>query len=80
MKITKSQLREIIREEIQQINEAKLWSNLTKVSNALSNLRSKGWLRKAAKQNPELKPDLKKVEKAASQLMIWIDDIADRLD
>jgi hypothetical protein len=27
-----------------------------------------------------LKRDLKKVEKAASQLMIWIDDIADRLD
>jgi len=37
-------------------------------------------LKKAEKQNPELKRDLKKVEKAASQLMIWIDDIADRLD
>jgi hypothetical protein len=40
----------------------------------------KGWLRKAEKQNPELKRDLKKVEKAASQLMIWLDDIADRLE
>ena len=78
MKIT--QLREIIREEIQQINEVKLWNYFNEVSNVLSDLRMKGWLKKAEKQNPELKRDLKKVEKAASQLMIWIDDIADRLD
>jgi len=62
------------------INEAKLWNYFNEVSNVLSDLRMKGWLRKAEKQNPELKRDLKKVEKAASQLMIWIDDIADRLD
>ena len=62
------------------INEAKLWNYFNEVSNVLSDLRMKGWLRKAEKQNPELKRDLKKVEKAALQLMIWLDDIADRLE
>ncbi len=62
------------------INEAKLWNYFNEVSNVLSDLRMKGWLRKAEKQNPELKRDLKKVEKAASQLMIWLDDIADSLE
>ena len=80
MNITKSKLKKIIREEIQQISEVKLWNYFNEVSNVLSDLRMKGWLKKAEKQNPELKRDLKKVEKAASQLMIWIDDIADRLD
>ncbi len=80
MKITKAKLKEMIREEIQQINEVKPWNYFNEVSNVLSDLRMKGWLKKAEKQNPELKRDLKKVEKAASQLMIWIDDIADRLD
>ena len=80
MNITKSKLKKIIREEVQQLNEANLWKYFNEVSNVLSDLRMKGWLKKAEKQNPELKRDLKKVEKAASQLMIWIDDIADRLD
>ena len=62
------------------INEAKLWNYFNEVSNVLSDLRMKGWLRKAEKQNPELKRDLKKVEKAATQLMIWLDDIADSLE
>ena len=77
MKITKTQLREMIKEEL--LSEAKLWHKFNEVSNLLSDLRMKGWIHKAQKQNPELKSKLKVVEKMASKLMILIDDIADNL-
>jgi|TARA_Y100000310_G_C20549392_1_gene747260 hypothetical protein len=80
MNITKSKLKKIIREEVQQLNEANLWKYFNEVSNVLSDLRMKGWLKKAEKQNPELKSKLKVVEKLASKLMILTDEIADNLD
>ena len=80
MNITKSKLKKIIREEVQQLNEANLWKYFNEVSNVLSDLRMKGWLKKAEKQSPELKSKLKVVEKLASKLMILTDEIADNLD
>ena len=78
MKLTKSKLKKIIKEEF--LTEAKLWNYFNEVSNVLSDLRMKGWLKKAEKQSPELKSKLKVVEKLSSKLMILIDDIADGLD
>ena len=78
MKLTKSKLKEIIKEEL--LNEANLWKNFNEVSNALSDLRMKGWLKKAEKQNPELKSKLKEAEKLASKLIGLIDNIADNLN
>ena len=78
MKLTKTELKKIIKEEF--LTEAKLWNYFNEVSNVLSDLRMKGWLKKAEKQNPELKSKLKVVEKLASKLMILTDEIADNLD
>ena len=78
MKLTKLKLKKIIKEEF--LTEAKLWNYFNEVSNVLSDLRMKGWLKKAEKQSPELKSKLKVVEKLSSKLMILIDDIADGLD
>jgi hypothetical protein len=78
MKLTKLKLKKIIKEEF--LTEVKLWNYFNEVSNVLSDLRMKGWLKKAEKQSPELKSKLKVVEKLSSKLMILIDDIADGLD
>ena len=77
MKLTKSKLKEIIKEEL--LNEAKLWQAFNKISNALADLKMKGLLNKAGKQKPQLKSELKDAETLSRKLISVLDKISDNL-